>query len=280
MSRRDADGVAPQRWQVATTVAILGLSVVTTLSGLLRPGHYADPAALVELYRVQDLTILVVGVPVLAAGLLYAARGSLRGRVVWLGGLAYMAYIWASVALQVTFNAFFLVYVALFSLSLFTLVGGLVTTDRAAVARSLRGRVSTALYAGILLFISAGLAMLWLSDLVPAMLSGTAPLSAREAGHQTLVSHFLDLAVVVPSLAVAAVGLRRERDWGYLLAGVELVLGATLAVTIAAMTVVVATGDVLSVSPLQLAATMLPILVAAILAVTYVRSMASPERAR
>lgn len=277
MSRRNGGGVEPRRWHVATTVAILALSVVTALSGLLRPGHYADPAGLVELYRVQDLTILAVGVPVLAVGLLAAMRGSLRGRVVWLGGLAFMTYIWMSVGLQVSFNAFFLVYVALFSLSLFTLVGGLVTTDAGAVARSLRGRVSTRLYAGFLAVIAVGLTVLWLSDIVPALLGGTVPLSVGEAGEQTLVSHFVDLSVVVPSIAVAAVGLLRERDWGYLLAGVALVLGGTLAAPIGLTTVVVATGDVLSVSPLQLAATVLPILVAAVLAVTYVRSMASPD---
>lgn len=44
-----------------------------------------------------------------------------------------MTYIWASVGLQVAFNEFFLVYVALFGLSLFTLVGGLVTSDADAV---------------------------------------------------------------------------------------------------------------------------------------------------
>lgn len=59
-------------WQVLSTMAILVLSVLTTLSGILRPGHYRDPAALAVAYRVQDVTILVAGVPVLAVGLWYA----------------------------------------------------------------------------------------------------------------------------------------------------------------------------------------------------------------
>ncbi len=262
-----------RRWHVWTTLAILALSVVTALSGLLRSGHYVDPAGLVTLWRVQDLTILVAGVPVLAVGLWYARQGSLRGRILWLGGLAYMTYMWTHVALQVAFNTFFLVYVALFGLSLFTLVGGLLDSDPDAAERALAGRISRRAYAGFLLVIAAGLTILWLSDLLPALLTGTSPPNVAESGQQVLVTHFVDLSVVVPSLTIAAVWLHRDRPWGYLLAGVCLVLGATLAVTIGAMTVVIAAGVVLTVSPLALVFTMLPILVAAAAAVRYVRSI-------
>jgi hypothetical protein len=261
------------RWQIRTTVAVLVLSVVSTLLGLLRPGHYTDSPAQVLLYRVQDATILLVGVPVLAAGLWYAIRGSLRGRVVWLGGLAYATYVWASVGLQVGYNEFFLGYVALFSLSLFTLVGGVLHTDAEAVRRSLEGRVSTDLYGGALVVIAVGLGVLWLSDIVPALLAGTTPLIVREAGRQTLVSHLVDLGVVVPSLFLAGVWLRRGRTWGYVLAGVVLVLGAVLASSISAMTLVLATGETVTVSPVAAVFTFLPVLVSAVLAVRYLASM-------
>lgn len=263
----------PRRWQVRTTVAILVLAIVTTLSGLLRPGHYVDVPGLAASYRMQDLTILVVGVPVLAAGLWYAMRGSLRGRIVWLGALAYMTYIWINVGLQVTFNGFFLVYAALFGLSLFTLVGGVATSDPEAVRAALRDRISRSLYAALLVVVAVGLAALWLSELVPATLSGQAPLLVEQAGPQALVSHFVDLSVVVPGLLVAAVWLYRDRAWGYLLAGVGLVLGAILAVTIPAMTVVFASGDLVTVSPVVALFTFLPVLVAAGLAVKYVVSI-------
>lgn len=268
----------PRRWQIRTTVAVLALSVVSTLLGLLRPGHYNASPDRVLLYRVQDATILLVGVPVLAIGLWYATRGSLRGRVVWLGGLAYTTYVWASVGLQVSYNEFFLGYVALFSLSLFTLVGGVLSTDAEAVRRSLEGRVSASLYGGALVAIGVGLGVLWLSDIGPALLAGTTPLIVREAGRGTLVSHFLDLGVVVPSLFVGGVWLRRGRTWGYVLAGVVLVLGAVLASSISAMTLVLVSGETVTVSPVAAVFTFLPALVSAALAVRYVASMDGPER--
>ena len=262
-----------RRWHISSTVTVLFLAAASSLLGLLRPGHYRAAPALVESYRMQDLTILVVGIPVLVVGLWYAARGSPQGRILWLGGLAYMTYMWASIAVQVPFNELFLVYVALFGLSLFTFVSGMVTTDAQAICRTLEGRLNTSLYSGALLIIGLGLAVLWLSDVVPPLLSGTVPLPIEETGQQAMVTHVIDLGVVVPSIFVSAAWLYRERTWGYVFAGVELVLGATLAAPIGIMTLVFMTGDTVTVSPIAAVFTFLPILGSALLAVTYLRSM-------
>ena len=139
---------------VLSTVTIAVLSLVSSLLGLFRPGHYGDDPVLLEHYLAEDLAILLIGVPVLLVGLWYATAGSLRGRIVWLGALAYMAYMWVSAGLIAPFNEFFLGYVALFSLSLFTLVGGITATDARAVSRDLEGAVSRPLYGGVLIVIA------------------------------------------------------------------------------------------------------------------------------
>lgn len=268
------------RWMVRTTVAILLLSVASALLGLFRPGHYREAAAIVELNRVQDATILLAGVPVLAVGLRYATRGSLRGRLVWLGGLAYMTYMWANVGLTTAFNELFLVYVALFGLSAFTLVGGLVSSDPAAVAEALGERVSRGRYAVVLGVIAVGLAGLWLSELVPATLSGAPPLIVAERGDMALVSHFVDLSLVVPALLLSAVWLLRGHRWGPLVAGVVLVFGATVGVSITAMTLTIAAGDAITLSPVAAALTFLPVALAALVAWRYLGSLRPPEHTR
>lgn len=262
-----------RRWHRRSTVAILALAVVSSLVGLLRPGHYRAPPDLVLSYQIQDLTILLVGVPVLAVGLWFAARGSPRGRLVWLGGMAFMTYIWGSAAVQLPYNELFLVYVALFGLSLFTFVGGMWSTDPAALRRRLEGRVDPRLYAGALLVIGLGLATLWLSDVLPPLLQGATPTIVEESGPQALTSHVLDLGVVVPAILLAAAWLYRRRTWGYVLAGVVLILGAMLAAPIGLMTLVLLTGETVTVSPVAAFFTFLPIVFSALLAVTYVRSM-------
>ena len=262
-----------RRWQVVTTSGIVLLSVVSALLGLFRPGHYLDtPASLPQMYA-QDLTMLVIGAPLLAIGLWYTVDGSLRGRFVWLGGLAYMTYMWASIGVQAAFNQFLLGYVVLFGLSLFTVVGGVAATDAPGVAETLAARLSERVYAGFLLFVAAGLAFLWLSELVPATLTGTTPLLVEEVGPQAMVSHFVDLSVVVPALALSSLWLWQGRPWGYVLAGVGVVFGAILAPTLTLGTFLLATGGDVSVPFVAVVFTVLPALVAAALAVRFVFSI-------
>jgi hypothetical protein len=264
-------GTSVPRWQQVSTVAIVVLSVVSTLLGLVRPGQY--PSELLPQFYVQDLVVLGVGVPALALGLRYTGRDSLRGRLVWLGALAYMSYMWASIGLQVPFNRFFLGYVLLFGLSLFTFVAGVVGTDEDAVRLALESRLSERVYGVFLSVIAVGLAALWLAELVPATLSGNPPLLVDEVGSQALVSHFVDLSVVVPALVVAGGWLWLRRPWGYVFAGIALVFGALLAPTITGMTVVLLMGGAVTVPPVAVVFTVLPAVVAAVLAVTYLRSI-------
>lgn len=79
------------------------------------------------------------------------------------------------------------------------------------VRRVLAPRLSEGVYAVFLLLIAVGLASLWLAELVPATLSGVPPLFVEEIGPQALMSHFVDLGVVVPALIVAGGLLWRRR---------------------------------------------------------------------
>lgn len=267
-----------RRWHVYSTLLILLLAAVSTLLGLFRPGHYRDAPGLIEAYQLQDLTILIVGIPVLMIGLWYVKQDSPRGRVVWLGGLAYMTYMWATIAVQITFNELFLVYVALFTLSLFTLVGGVLTTDARAIRRAVEDQIRPSLYSGFLILIGVGLAALWLSDLVPPLLAGTVPLLVEEAGPQAMMSHVIDLGVVVPSIFLAAAWLYQRRNWGFVVAGIVLVLGATLAASISSMTLLLEAGDTVTVSPVATFFSLMPVFVATLLAVKYVLSMKGEHR--
>ena len=224
-------------WHVYSTVAILALSVVATLLGFFRAGHYRDAAYHLPQIYGQDVVTLGLGVPLLAVGLWFAMRGSLRGYVVWLGALGYMLYTWASYALMLYFNEFFLGYVALFGLSLYAFVGGVLHLDPEAVRSRLDGRIPSRLtiayLVGMGLFIPAG----WLAEIIPAILDGTVPESVELAAVPTSVIYAMDLAVLLPAVIVVAVWLRQRRGWGYVFTGVLLVKFATLGLAVLAMEV-------------------------------------------
>jgi hypothetical protein len=69
---------------------------------------------------------------------------------------------------------------------------------------------STVLW-GVPWFIPLGLAALWLSQLLSATLTDAAPLLDKEIRPQVLASHFIDLSIVVPVMAIAGTWLWRLR---------------------------------------------------------------------
>lgn len=191
-----------------------------------------------------------------------------------------MAYLWASVTVQTAFNQFFLGYVALLGLSVFTLVGGVLDTDAGVIEDRLRGHLSRALYAGWLALVAFGLAALWLSDLVPATITGTPPIIVEELGQAALHTHVLDLAIVVPSLLIAAVWLWQRRPWGYVAAGVLLVMAAILAPGLTAITVVDLQSDIVTISAPLLVGTIVPPTVSIAFAAKYLLAIDDHNRER
>ncbi len=115
--------------------AIVVLLLITTLGGLIINGLYRDTTWYAVQARGQDLATLVVGVPLLVVSLAFMMRGSERALLVWLGSLAYILYTYLTYAFSVVFNTFFLLYIALVSLSFFTLVIALLNTDAVALSR-------------------------------------------------------------------------------------------------------------------------------------------------
>jgi hypothetical protein len=221
---------------VRTSVLVLVLAVVASSVGLFVTGFYRDAAVLLPQLRGQDLLTLTVACPALALSLYAAVRGSLRGYVVWLGVTGYLLYTYASYAFMTAFNELYLVYVALFGLSLYTFVGGLLRLDAVALKQAVGDHTVTA-YLGFLVLAAIAVGVMWLADLIPAILTDTIPSVLDGTGLPAPVIQSLDLAVLVPAFVLSAYWLHQRRPWGYALTGVLLVKVATLGLAVLAMAV-------------------------------------------
>ncbi|WP_340102051.1 hypothetical protein [Salinibaculum salinum] len=220
----------------AASIATLVLTTVATIVGLFVPGFYRDDPVLLPQVYGQDLLTLVVGVPALAVSLYYANRGSLRGYVVWLGVTGYLLYTYASYAFMTAFNELYLVYTTLLWLTLFTFVGGMVRLDAAALKSEL-GEMSVRPYVVFQLLLAVLVSLLWLSEILPATLTGTTPASITDPGLPTSVIYSLDLGVIIPAFALTAYWLWNHRPWGYAFTAVLLVKIATLGGAVLTMVV-------------------------------------------
>ena len=217
------------------TVPISFLLAVASGSGVFISGLYRDSATLVAQAIGQDGITLIVALPTLLIGAFLAGRGSQRARLIWLGGLVYVVYTYVGYAFDVRFNSLFLIYVALLGCSTYALIGGLATIDWSGIkAGFAEGTPVKAV--SIYLAVIAGLFyLLWLSEAVPASLTGDPPQSLIDTGTPTNFIHVLDMAWVLPAMAIAAISLWRRQPIGYTLAAVLLAYVGFLSLAILSM---------------------------------------------
>ena len=185
--------------------------------------------------RGTDAVTLFLGVPLLALATTLYRRGSLGGGLLLTGMLGYFLYVYASMSLAYAFNALFLVYVALFSASLFAFI----LTFNSVAPEALSPRVLDRLprRGPAIYMIVAGLltSLIWLEGPITAYLTGNPP--ARMDSYTTLVTYSLDLAIIVPACVVSGSLILRRDALGYRIAFPLLVLIVMLLPAIVAQTI-------------------------------------------
>lgn len=208
-------------------VAICGVVMLVAPTVLRDPPGYAGNA--LGTYAVM----LFVALPVTALAMRAAARGSLAGRFVWLGGVGYLLYNAILTSFSLQFNELFLFYVASLSLAVWSLVAVLRTIDVDALPACFPERFPVRLVGGYLIATAVAFGALWLRDVLPAALFGTRPLSLRGTTIPVNAVQVIDFAFTLPVSFAAGVWLWRRRPLGFLLAGLMLVLLLLESVSIA-----------------------------------------------
>jgi hypothetical protein len=193
--------------------------------------HY-DPVNLAAQGVAQDAVTLVIGIPLLLLSLHLYRQKRLRGQLLLAGTLAYFLYTYTSLAFGAAFNPLFLVYVALFSLSLFAFIIAMLGVDVNALPAHFteklpRRAISIFMFGG-----AAFLSLAWVGRIVPGLMGGV-PVGLLTS--TTLVIQVMDLGLIVPLMLLAGVLLLRRRPLGYLLASVALIKFVTMGIALVAM---------------------------------------------
>jgi hypothetical protein len=182
--------------------------------------------------RGTDAVTLFLEVPVLLAALAAYRRRSVRGTVVLVGVLGWLLYYYGSMSLYTAYNRLFGLYVVAFGLALFAAPLALRSIDQVRFAAAFPTRPSRRLLLTYLGVLAVALAAAWLPPLVSAAVTGDPP--TRLDVYSTEVTWALDLAVVVPAVAVTAWLLHRGADLGLLAATAMLSLNVALGSALAA----------------------------------------------
>jgi hypothetical protein len=230
------------------SAGVAALVAFASALGLFAPWPYQQEAENWALQaQGQDIGNLVAAV-VLVISAIGLRAGSRRAAAVWTGTLFYLLYAYIVYAFAVHFGRLFLVYVAVLGLVVYVLIGALREGVLAAPVGHERAR---RVAAWVLIATGSLFAVLWLSELLPATLTGQAPQSLVIAGLIVNPIHAIDLAVVLPGMMIVGAQTLRSDRTGTRLAVPALVFSTLMGSSIvAAMTLIIASGDTSGLIPL------------------------------
>jgi len=170
----------------------------------------------------QDYITLFVAIPLLLISFLWARKSSLKGRFLLAGTLFYFFVTYLFYLVMAMYNAFFMVYSALFGLSFFAFIMVLLSFDTGQLPDRFSDKTPVKLTGGFLMFNAVAIAFLWLSIVVPPLLDGT--IIPKETEHYTtLIVQGLDLGLLLPLSFISGFLFIRKNSTGYLLAPVYFV---------------------------------------------------------
>jgi hypothetical protein len=181
----------------------------------------------------QDYVTLFLAVPALLLALFLARTGSLKGRFLLAGTLAYFLVTYLFYLMIAMYNVFFLGYVALLGASFFAFFLTMRSFDLENLPQAFSASTPVAFAGGFLIFNAVAIAMLWLGIIIPPLLDGTI-IPPQVEHYTTLVVQGLDLALFLPISFVAGLLVIRKKPFGYLLTPTYLVMLSLLMLALTA----------------------------------------------
>ena len=221
-------GVWPTAGQPFPLTTFRGEEVMINARGL----YYWDTVSMAAQMQANDLVALVIGLPLLALSFWLTLRGSLRGRIMLAGTLGFILYTYITMTFGTHYNALFLVYVALFSLSLFAFVLTMMSFDLEMLPKKFSENMPRGWIAGLLFFTAAFLTLAWLGR-IAATFNPDAVLPLENT--TSMFIQAMDLGIIVPVCVLSGILLLRRQPWGYLLASVGLLKFLTLGIAVSLM---------------------------------------------
>ena len=194
---------------------------VVSVVGILF-GNDMYPASQVSSNSGTDALNLVIALPTLLGSMWFARRGSLIGLLIWPGALFYILYVYTFYILGVPFSLLFLPYIALITLSAYTIIGLIASIDGESVRQRLAGNVPERINAGMFILISTLFFVVDIVLILNALFSHTLVSSTSYASWVT------DFTIQLPALLVVGILLWRRETLGYVAAPGLLFQGGVL----------------------------------------------------
>ena len=221
-------GVWPSEGEPYTITNFRGEEVSINNRGL----YTWDTVSSAAQMQANDLVMLVLGLPLLGVSFWLSLRGSLRGRLLMTGTLGFILYTYITMCFGAAYNSFFLIYVALFSTSLFAFILSMMSFDLLELPKHFSNKIPHKAIAGLLFFTATFLTLAWLGRIAPTLFGDQTPALENTT---SMFIQAMDLGIIVPFSVLAGSLLLRRTAWGYLLASIALMKFLTMGAAVSLM---------------------------------------------
>lgn len=197
--------------------------------------YYYDTVSSAAQMQGNDFIALILGLPLLVTSTVMAFHGSLRGRLLLTGTMGFFLYTYLSMSMLTAYNMLFLVYVVLFTMSLYAFILCMLSFDLNDLPRHFTDKLPRGWIAGVLFAVGGFLFLAWFGRVIPELLNPGTPAALENT--TTRVIQALDLSLIVPLAILAGILLLKRSAWGYLLSSVAILKGLTMALAVSTMAV-------------------------------------------
>lgn len=168
----------------------------------------------------QDVITIIAGLVLFFLSLRINGSG-IKRQIVAMSLLAYLFYAYGIYVIERLYNSLYILYMAIFALSFWSIVYGLQSINREVIRKIKVSKSVRYLSAGSLIFIAVLFYLLWIGQLMPLMRTG----EKIEFGYSIFI---LDMAFVLPALIISAILLIKKNVLGVILAPILFIKAFTL----------------------------------------------------
>jgi hypothetical protein len=178
-----------------------------------------DSYFMAPIFKGTDFTILFLAVPLLIIALIMDIKNStIKTKLLLISVVALFAYYSTSISFGVVYNMLHLIYMTLFSCSIYALITGFT------LLRDYTIKISAKIYTNglkiFLVFCGLSLFVAWLPDIILSLINKNS-LDLIEI-YTTQITYVLDMAIISPLIFICLYNLRKNNNIGYILLGIIL----------------------------------------------------------
>jgi hypothetical protein len=203
------------------------MALIASLIGIAYQGVYQNLTVLQNLPAIlsQDLITVLASITILVL-IIRIKESDFAKQLILLGIIGYLFYVYGIYVLGKFYNPLYLLYMAIFSLSFFSLVYGIANIRNEAYAKIKIPTPLQKVSAAFLFLIPIIFYPMWIISMWPFMQEMRVPVVNSNI-------YILDICFVLPVFAMMAVMLLKREKFAILLTPVLLIKGFTLCLSVA-----------------------------------------------